>query len=81
MRCPNCGSDHVQAYTNTTTNTTVHENVKGYGICKGVLGWMIFGPMGWLCGLCGMGKGRTRTDVTTRHKTRYVCLDCGRKFD
>lgn len=81
MRCPDCGSDRTKTYTNTTTNTVVHENIKGYGVCKGVLGWAIFGPVGFLCGLCGMGKGRTRTDVTTHHDTKYICLDCGRKFN
>ena len=68
MTCPKCGSMYVQAIAEYNSNT------KGYGFCKGLLGYVIFGPMGWLCGLCGMGKEKTTTN------TLWVCNSCGCKF-
>ena len=68
MVCPRCGSMYVQAL------TEVESDIKGYGCCKGLIGYLILGPIGWLCGLCGMGEGRTTTRVL------WVCNSCGHKF-
>lgn len=68
MQCPRCGNDNLQAITETESD------IKGYGAGKGCLGYLIWGPIGLLCGLCGMGKGKTRT------KTYWVCNQCGKKF-
>ena len=64
MPCPKCRSTHVQVVTETDT--------QGFGAGKGCLGFLIFGPLGLLCGLCGMGKGKS--------KTLRVCVDCGARF-
>lgn len=72
MNCPNCGSENIQALSEVTTDT----DIKGYGCCKGGIGYLIFGPIGFLCGLCGMGKGRSRNSV----ETIWMCRDCGNKF-
>lgn len=80
MKCPNCGSERIRTTTHTSTNTVVTEDYQGYGFCRGVLGWLVFGPIGLLCGLCGMGDGKRRTDVYTNRKDDHVCLDCGRRF-
>lgn len=66
--CPRCGSTHVHARSETT------EQVQGYGCLKGCLGYLCLGPIGWLCGLLGMGKGRRVT------RTFLVCEDCHHRF-
>jgi predicted RNA-binding Zn-ribbon protein involved in translation (DUF1610 family) len=68
MKCPKCGSENISSVSEINTET------KGFGCCKGGLGAIIFGPIGWLCGLCGMGKGKTTSDVL------HVCNNCGNKF-
>ncbi len=55
MRCPNCGSEQVTVINNTDT--------KGYGFCKGIFGVICLGPIGLICGLCGMGKSTTKTYI------------------
>ncbi len=68
MKCPSCGSEYCHIIEETETHT------KGYGLLKGCCGYIILGPIGWLCGLCGMGKGHTRS------KAYWVCDHCGKKF-
>lgn len=68
MACPKCGSNNVQVIAENDTK------IKGYGICKGLLGVICFGPIGFICGLCGMGKGKSTTN------TYRMCIDCGNKF-
>ena len=68
MRCPSCGNDYCHLVEESETRT------KGYGIFKGCCGYLILGPIGWLCGLCGMGEGYTR------RKSFWVCDHCGKKF-
>ena len=63
-RCPKCGSTNIQVVSHTET--------KGFGCGKGCLGALLLGPFGWLCGLCGMGKGKS--------KILRVCAACGKKF-
>ena len=76
MICPKCGSNHVISQVVATTNS--HTKVKGFGCIKACLGYLIFSVPGILCGLCGMGKERTRT--TTSEKVVHVCQDCGNRF-
>lgn len=68
MKCPRCGNEHLYPITEEESN------VQGYGFGKGCLGYLIFGPIGWLCGLCGMGEGRRRT------KSYWACSHCGYRF-
>ena len=68
LKCPKCSSADLQAVTETEGST------KGFGCCKGGLGAILFGPIGFLCGLCGMGKGSTSS------KTFWLCRNCGEKF-
>ena len=72
MRCPRCGSENLRAISQTNTRS----DYKGYGCCKGLIGYLILGPIGWLCGLCGMGK-RQSTSTT---RTFWECGSCGNKF-
>lgn len=68
MRCPACGSESCTIIEETKTDT------KGYGVCSGICGYILMGPVGLICGLCGMGDGKT-----TR-KAYWVCHTCGHKF-
>lgn len=68
MKCPKCGNMGCQVVTETSGST------KGYGIGKGCLGTICLGPIGLVCGMCGMGKGKTEST------TYWICSDCGHKF-
>jgi len=68
LKCPKCGSEDL----NTVTETSGH--TKGFSLCSGLIGYILLGPFGWLCGLCGMGKGRTDSE------TFWICKYCGNKF-
>ena len=71
LQCPNCHSTDIIPITETSTNVSGG----GYGVGKGCCGWILFGPLGLLCGLCGTGvKSQTQT------KTYWVCRSCGNKF-
>lgn len=63
MKCPNCGSEHSHYITNTTT--------QGPSFSKGCCGWIIFGPIGVLCSLCGTGS---------ETEEYWICDSCGTKF-
>lgn len=76
MICPKCGSNNVTSQVVTETNST--EKTKGFGWIKACIGYCLTGPFGILCGLCGMGKGKTIT--TTRTKVIHVCQNCGSHF-
>lgn len=76
MKCPRCGSYNTIPQTVTETNTK--EKVKGFGWIKSCIGFLLFSFPGILCGLCGMGKGRTKT--TTKTRTEYLCRDCGKRW-
>lgn len=76
MQCPKCGSNHVnsQPITETTTKT----KTKGFGWIKSCLGFLLFSIPGILCGLCGMGKGKSKTTTTTR--IVHICQNCGNQW-
>lgn len=69
--CPNCGSHdcEVQVQQNVTTSGS------NYSCCSGGLGWLLVGPFGLLCGLCGSGK-----KTTTTSKSIWLCKKCGTQF-
>jgi hypothetical protein len=66
--CPKCGSLNVQVVSDVT------ETTKGFGAGKGCLGYICLGPIGLLCGLIGMGEGKTKIN------TYRVCANCGARF-
>lgn len=88
MVCPKCGSDKIQAVNvqEVTGGVTTKSKgkSKGFGWCKGCLMTCVIGPFGWLCGLCGMGKGKSKTTTVDNRKTtntiQYCCLNCGNQF-
>lgn len=64
MKCPKCGSEHVQFVTSTETT-----GISGLDSC---CGFLLMGPIGLLCGLCGSGYSTT--------SEYWVCHECGAKF-
>lgn len=71
LRCPKCHSSDLIPITETTTDVSGG----GYGVGKGCCGWILFGPLGLLCGLCGSG-----VKTNTKTSTSWVCKNCGHKF-
>ena len=69
--CPKCGSENLQAI----TEMNVSSHGKDFSGGKGCLGFLLFGPLGLLCGACGKGKR-----ITTTNTTYWICHDCGHKF-
>lgn len=67
--CPKCGSHNCEIQ--------VQQNVSGgssYSAGLGCLGFLLTGPFGILCGLCGGSK------ATTTHRSMWVCKNCGHQF-
>lgn len=68
QHCPKCGSTNVKLINEVNTTGS------NYGAAEGCLGYLIMGPLGLLCGLCGANQ-------KTTNKLSWVCDDCGEKFD
>lgn len=69
--CPKCGGRHLQA----TNKTDLKTSGKNFSAGQGCLGYLLFGPLGILCGSCGQSK-----KVTATNSTCWVCPDCGNTF-
>ena len=63
MKCPKCGSENIQFATRTSGSS--------FSAADSCCGFLLLGPLGILCGLCG-------SDVSTEEF--WVCRDCGKKF-
>lgn len=63
MKCPKCGSENIQFATRTSGSP--------FSAFDSCCGFLLLGPLGLLCGLCG-------SDVSTDEF--WVCRDCGKKF-
>lgn len=75
IHCPRCGCKDLQA--TVETSTSVRTTGSSYSGIKGCLGWLIFGPIGLLCGNIGQ---KQRTYVDTKNINYWVCSECGNKF-
>lgn len=69
--CPQCGNHELQVINETNVQTTG----KDFSAGKGCMGYLLFGPLGILCGSCGQGQKTTSTNATY-----WVCNKCGKKF-
>ena len=76
MVCPKCGSNNITSH--VTQENSVETKTKGFGCIKACLGFCVLGPIGWLCGLCGMGKGKTT--INSKTKVIHLCQNCGHTF-
>lgn len=65
--CPKCGGTRCHMITESKSSTTP------FGFGDACCGMILLGPLGILCGLCGM-------ESTAETKTYWVCQDCGNKF-
>lgn len=65
--CPKCGGTRCQMITESKSST------KPFDLGDACCGAILLGPVGILCGLCGM-------ESTAETKTYWVCQDCGNKF-
>ena len=72
VRCPRCGEHSLHPLSETTTS--VQTSGGGYSSRKGCLGWLLFGPVGLLCG--GLGQ-KQRTSIHTDNKLYWICNECG----
>ena len=63
MKCPKCGADNAQFISNTTGG--------GISTTRSCCGYIVFGPIGLLCGACGKG---------TTTKEFWICNSCGHRF-
>lgn len=75
VRCPRCGEHSLHPLSETTTSVQTFGG--GYSSGKGCLGWLLFGPVGLLCG--GLGQ-KQRTSIHTDNKLYWICNECGFKF-
>lgn len=71
IHCPRCKSDRIISKNQTSTTT----KTSGYKGGLGCLGWLLLGPLGLLCGLCGMGS-----KTTIKNSNCFVCQECGKEF-
>ena len=68
LHCPKCKSKKLQALMET--------NVKGgYRAGTGCIGFLLFGPLGFLCGAAGK-KAR----ISSTNTPWFVCMECGFRF-
>ncbi len=65
--CRKCGSDNIVPITEVATKG------KDFKVGAACGGFLLFGPIGLLCGKLGKGKRITST-------TYWICKDCGKKF-
>jgi len=70
VSCPVCKSAYCRVI---SQNNTIVDN-SGYAAGKGCCGYILFGPLGLLCGL--LSKRRTRTIS----QSFWHCDSCGNKF-
>ena len=71
FRCPQCQNDNLQVI-NESNTTTTGSNFSGTDAC---CGYILFGPLGILCGLCGANQ-----QTTTTNTQYFICSKCGSKF-
>lgn len=68
VHCPKCKSTKLQALMETDVQG-------GYRAGRGCLGYLLFGPLGFLCGACGK-----KSKIQATNNSLFVCMECGFKF-
>lgn len=68
ISCPHCGGRNCQPMQETDVTGG------GYNVGSGCCGYILFGPLGLLCGACG-------SEPKAIHRSYWVCKDCGRRFN
>lgn len=68
--CPYCGGSHCDPITKVNAKFSA-KGPSTTGCCCGIC---LFGPVGALCGLCGMGA-----KVDMKQDVVWICRDCGKE--
>ena len=71
LRCQSCGGTNLHPITKTETKVSGG----GYGFLDGCCGYILLGPVGLLCGLCGK-----EAEAKSKNETYWACGDCGYQF-
>ncbi len=66
MKCPKCGNNYCTLVSDTQTTG------KDYSLCRGLLGEILFGADGFVCGISDSRN--------TKVEAYWVCKKCGYKF-
>lgn len=66
MKCPKCGNNYCDIISSSKSTGT------DYSICLGLLGEMLFGTAGFVCGMSD--------SYNTDAEAYWVCKKCGHKF-
>lgn len=75
IHCPRCRSDDlIQSVDNSTE---FHSEHKGYSGAQGCLGYLLFGPLGLLCGAF---DNKSSADMTQESTLHWTCRSCGARF-
>lgn len=66
--CPTCNSNSI--------SIILENNDKDYNICGGILGYLILGPIGMICGICNV------CNICDENKSKLICMcnNCGCRF-
>lgn len=75
LKCPRCGNRNLQSL--NEMSSSAKSSGGGYSGTKGCLGWLLFGPIGLLCGTIGQ---KQKISVSTENRLYWVCPQCGYKF-
>lgn len=75
VHCPNCGCNELSIISETITSNVTTGG--GYSGSKGCAGFLLFGPLGLLCGSCG---NKSKTTTTNTNINYFICNGCGKKF-
>ena len=75
VHCPNCGCNELSIISETITSNVTTGG--GYSGGKGCIGFLLFGPLGLLCGSCG---NKSKITTTNTSKNYFVYKGCGKKF-
>lgn len=73
--CPKCKNTDLQYV--STSSTQFSATGGGFSGGKGCLGFLLFGPLGLLCGSCGQKQKITSTTTIDEY---WICRGCGEKF-
>ena len=71
--CPKCGNAYMRMQVQKNVHTSTSD---GYSASDGCCGYILFGPLGLLCGV----GGNQKTNVTETSSKLWACDNCGNTF-
>ncbi len=73
VTCPKCGNAYMRMQVQKNVHTSTSD---GYSASDGCCGYILFGPLGLLCGV----GGNQKTNVTETSSKLWACDNCGNTF-